>query len=88
MENEIQLTESQRKRFERLWFIYGNGGKHHTMGNHKLIQGFYQYGEDRRMAYTNKASIKRIKKLGEAYWNEWRVTDECLKEVNNILENP
>ena len=88
MENKITLSESQKKRLEKLWFIYGNGGKYHTMGNHKLIQGFYQYNEDRREIYTNPENHVRIKAIGKKYWDEWRVTDDCLNAVNEILANP
>lgn len=86
MENEIKLTESQKERFGKIWFVYGNGGSKHTMGNHKLIQGFYQYGEDRRSVYTSEETIKELER--KKVYDTWKVTDECLEKVNDILANP
>ena len=34
----VPTTEAQKKAIEYLWFVYGNGGVKHTMGNHKFLQ--------------------------------------------------
>ncbi len=46
---EIQLTDIQRERPERLWFVYGNHGPKTTPGNHTFIQGFLEHGQDLRL---------------------------------------
>jgi len=45
---EVRLTDYQRERLERLWFIYGNHGPKTTPGNHTFIQGFLEHGQDLR----------------------------------------
>ena len=45
---EVLLTDSQRERLERLWFVYGNHGPKRTPGNHTFIQGFLEHGLDLR----------------------------------------
>jgi hypothetical protein len=45
---EILLTDTQRDRLERLWFVYGNHGPKRTPGNHTFIQGFLEHGLDLR----------------------------------------
>jgi len=57
----IDINKKQRKKFEDLWFIYGNNGQKHTMSNHKFIQGFLEHGKDLRKFY--KPSITLIKKV-------------------------
>ncbi len=72
------LTKEQLKCFSDLWFIYGNDGPKCTMLNHKLIQGFYEYGEDRRDIY----------KYADSRINEnHNLTVECLKVVNLVLDS-
>lgn len=44
----VTLTDSQRGRLERLWFVYGNHGPKSTPGNHTFIQGFLEHGLDLR----------------------------------------
>lgn len=45
---EVKLTDEQRQKLERLWFIYGNHGSKTTPGNHCFIQGFLEHGQDLR----------------------------------------
>ena len=44
----VTLTDSQRERLERLWFVYGNYGPKTTPGNHSFIQGLLEHGKDMR----------------------------------------
>jgi hypothetical protein len=48
---DIALTDDQRKQLEKLWFVWGNRGSKHSMGNHKFIQRFLDSGEDHRDFY-------------------------------------
>jgi len=43
---QVELTESQRERLERLWFVYGNHGPKTTAGNHQFVQGLLEHGLD------------------------------------------
>lgn len=43
---KVELTDLQRKKLEKLWFIYGNNGPKSTMTRHKYIQGFLEHGYD------------------------------------------
>ena len=82
----MELNDEQKQALEKIWFIDGNGGRKSTMQNHKLIQGFIQYGEDRRDFYIqgNKNLEERFNK---EYVNKHGLTDECLLVVNLILDN-
>ena len=70
---QVKLTESQRERLERLWFVYGNHGPKTTPGNHQFIQGLLEHGLDFRPLLT-KRSAKRD-----------RPTEECEAAVETIL---
>ena len=48
---KVVLTDSQRTRLERLWFVYGNHGPKATMENHGFIQGFLERDADERDFY-------------------------------------
>jgi hypothetical protein len=87
MENEIVLTESQLKRFEKLWWIYGNDGKKCTLFNHKLVQGFYQYKENRIEAYR-QGNKNMAERFGKAYAEKNGVTEECIEACLDVLNNP
>lgn len=87
MEGEIKLTESQKKRFEKIWFIYGNYGKKCTTLNHKLVQGFYQYGENRIEAYR-QGYENMLERHGKEYADVHGVTQECIDACMEILNNP
>ena len=69
----VKLSESQRERLERLWFVYGNHGPKTTPGNHQFIQGLLEHGLDLRPLLT-KRTAKRD-----------RPTGECEASVETIL---
>ncbi len=81
------LTESQKKRFEKLWFIFGNDGKKCTLFNHKLVQGFYEYNENRIDDYRD--GVKNIiDRYGEEKAKDMVVTEECIAACQEILNTP
>ena len=84
---ELQLTESQLKRFEKLWFVYGNSGSKSTLFNHKLVQGFLEYKENRIKVYVDGRKIM-IKKYGKEEALKMAVTDECVSACVDVLNNP
>lgn len=87
MEKEIMLTESQIERFRKLWWVYGNSGKKCTLFNHKLVQGFYEYRENRIAAY--RQGNKNMKRnYGQAYVDKNGVTEECISACEEILNTP
>jgi hypothetical protein len=47
----MELTDNQREKLNNLWFIFGNGGKKHSMKDHKFIQGFLEHNKDLRNFY-------------------------------------
>jgi hypothetical protein len=51
----VELTDGQRARLERLWFVYGNHGPKTTPDNHGFIQGFLERGSDERDFYRPTA---------------------------------
>lgn len=67
----IVLNDIQRKKLEKLWFIYGNNGKKHTHCNHRYIQNILEHGEDSELFYTQ--SIKSD------------LTQECINEVKAVF---
>lgn len=69
----VMLTDSQRERLERLWFVYGNYGPKTTPGNHQFIQGLLEHGLDLRPLQT-KRTAKRD-----------RPTEECEAAVEAVL---
>jgi hypothetical protein len=71
----VSLTDRQRERLERLWFIYGNYGPKTTPGNHQFIQGLLEHGLDLRPLQT-KRTAKRD-----------RPTEECEAAVEAILSS-
>lgn len=84
MENELNLSETQLKMFEKTWWIYGNDGPKCTFLNHKLVQGFYQYQENRIDAYLQGNKNMR-KTFGKEYSEKHGVTKECIEECKKIL---
>lgn len=72
----VTLTDTQRERLERLWFVYGNHGPKATPGNHQFIQGFIEHGLDLRPLQT-KRTPKRD-----------RPTEECEAAVEAVLASP
>lgn len=82
----IELTKEQRKVLDRIWGIYGNNGRKCTLQNHKLIQGFLHYNEDRRAAYI-EGNKNMKERYDEDFYERHKLTNECLKCVNFILDN-
>jgi hypothetical protein len=80
----MQLTESQKIELNKLWFIYGNRGKKHTLGNHRFIQNLLTRGEDDREFYLK--GIKNMKKKG-IYSDDKAITQECISAVDSILKS-
>lgn len=72
---KVVITNEQKKQLEKLWFIYGNGGSKHTLGNHKFIQNLLTDNEDYRSFYRRRlAAIHSL-------------TDSCMNDVDKILDN-
>ena len=86
MKKELELTQKQKYDFERIWFIYGNSGPKSTTMNHKLVQGFYQYNENRIEAYK-QGMINLVERFGEDYAKKNGMTDECVAECEKILND-
>jgi len=86
MSKKVTITDDQRAKLERLWFVFGNSGKKSTLFNHKLIQGFIESGEDRREDYKD-VNINLTGKYGIEYALKNGITDECLEAVKNIIDN-
>lgn len=82
----MELSANQKKALKEAWFIYGNKGRKSTLLNHKLIQGFLHYNEDRRTIYI-KGNKNMKNSLDPEQYSRSKVTDECLKVVNLILDN-
>jgi hypothetical protein len=70
----VAVTDAQRERLERLWFIYGNHGPKTTPGNHQFIQGLLEHGLDLRPLQTKRTAKRDIP------------TDECVAAVEAILD--
>lgn len=82
----MELSTEQKQAFKKVWFIYGNKGRKCTLLNHKLIQGFLHYNKDRREAYIE--GNKNMKEnLDEEQYSRSKLTDECLKVINLILDH-
>lgn len=84
---QIQLTDAQRNALNKLWFVYGNHGKKCTKGNHSYIQGFLEYGEDRKMFYVDGIKHMRDKGYPEEKIKEMAITQECIDAVETILNS-
>ncbi len=69
----VTLTESQRERLERLWFVFGNHGSKTTPGNHQFIQGLLEQGLDLRPLQTKRTPKGDIP------------TEECVAAVEAAL---
>ena len=82
----MDITEEQMAKFHKLWFVYGNNGKKSTLFNHKLIQGFVEYNEDRREDYAN-VNKNLEEKFGKIYADKNGITQECLDAIKELLEN-
>jgi hypothetical protein len=72
----VTLTDAQRERLERLWFVYGNYGPKTTPGNHQFIQGLLEHGLDLRPLQTKRTPKKD------------KPTGECEAAVEAVLASP
>ena len=72
----LTLTDSQRERLERLWFVFGNHGPKTTPGSHQFIQGLLEHGLDLRPLQTKRTAKKD------------RPTEECVAAVEAVLSSP
>lgn len=72
---KVVLTGSQKVLLERLWFIYGNGGQKHTLGNHKFIQNLIENNDYHSKFYLNTTQITNC------------LSRECLQKVDEILDS-
>jgi hypothetical protein len=72
----VALTDAQRERLERLWFVYGNYGPKTTPGNHQFIQGLLEHGLDLRPLQTKRTAKKD------------KPTEECETAVEAVLASP
>jgi hypothetical protein len=71
----VTLTDRQRERLERLWFVYGNYGPKTTPGNHQFIQGLLEHGLDLRPLQTKRTAKRDMP------------TRECEAAVEAILSS-
>src|SRR5215204_4627184 len=71
----VTLTEAQRERLERLWFVYGNYGSKTTPGNHQFIQCLLEHGIDIRPLQTKRTAKRDIP------------TEECVAAVEQVLSS-
>lgn len=80
------LTLERKRRLEKLWFIYGNNGKKHTKGNHRMIQLFleeYKIGENVEHRYKkHKKFFSKKPSIG----NKKGLTAECTKQIESIFQ--
>lgn len=61
---QLLLSEEQLKKLEKLWFVYGNGGKKCTMPNHRFIQNLIEGSKDYRDFYPiTKDCIKAVDEI-------------------------
>jgi hypothetical protein len=69
----VTLTEWQRERLERLWFVYGNHGSRTTPGDHQFIQCLLEHGIDTRPLQTKRTAKRDVP------------TEECVAAVEKVL---
>ena len=69
----ITLTDMQKDKLLKLWFIYGNNGKKHSHCNHRYIQNILEHREDTESFYRQSTK------------ND--LTEECVNAVKNVLNN-
>jgi hypothetical protein len=71
----VALTDRQRGRLERLWFVYGNYGSKTTPGNHQFIQCLLEHGIDIRPLQTKRTAKRDTP------------TAECVAAVESVLSS-
>lgn len=79
----MEINEQQQKALQKLWFVYGNGGKKHTHHNHRFIQCLIESQEDEREFYLGADKTKTVK--AGIDWKTIELTQECINEVDKIL---
>lgn len=85
---KVTLTDLQRKKLSRLWFIYGNNGTKNTSFNHKFIQRLLDSSEDHRGVFLEmrkglSVSLAVIKRGVSV--ESIMLTQECIDAVDEIL---
>lgn len=80
------INSEQRKKLNKLWFIYGNNGPKSTKGNHGFIQGFLERNSDDREFYLQGIQNMRDRKIPENVIIVNAITQECINEVDKILK--
>lgn len=84
----ITLTEDQRAKLNKLWFIFGNHGKKHSHSNHRFIQNLLSRGEDDREFYLKGVENLRAKGIfSEARIQKDAITQECIDAVDAVLND-
>jgi hypothetical protein len=69
----VTLTDAQRDRLERLWFVYGNYGPKTAPCNHHFIQCLLEHGVDIRPLRTKRTAKRDVP------------TAECVASVERAL---
>lgn len=84
----MDLTQQQKKLFREAWFIYGNSGRKSTMLNHKLIQGFLEFDENRIDVYK-EAETNMKERYSEENFQKLKhqlPTEECFQFCKLVLK--
>lgn len=68
---KLELSGEQLYELERLWYVYGNHGKRHTLGNHLFIQSLFEQENDIRLLCAKR----------------YYPTPECEADVEKVLAN-
>lgn len=71
---KVVLTEQQKADLTKLWFIFGNGGKKYTLGNHRYIQCLLEDNQDYRKMYVRTSHVIDC------------LSAECIIECDKILD--
>jgi anti-sigma factor ChrR (cupin superfamily) len=82
---KIELTQEQRTKLERLWFVYGNNGPKHSHHNHRFIQNILEHGEDTEEFYKN--ADMTLSNAAEIHASAVYLRDSCVVAVREILNN-
>lgn len=81
----VELTDFQKKVLNRLWFIYGNKGTFHTVGNHKIIQNLLEkgiYEPHYAKLKTEKATHKLCNMIFDLIRDETLFDEKTLKHIS------
>lgn len=80
------INLEQRKKLNKLWFIYGNGGPKSTKGNHSFIQGFLERNSDDRDFYLKGIENMKERGFSDAQILQMGITQDCIDAVDDILK--